>query len=94
MQEIIVQTKLFAFVIHSIHMDLFIANLEKALQETLPGEEAQYKMAHTIRRGYALPTKVTKTACVLALLYPKNEEWHIVLIQRMSNNKNDKHSPT
>lgn len=73
-------------------MDSFINKLSVALQQPLPGIEAQYKMAHSIRQNDMVPTDTVKTACVLALLYPKNNEWHIVLIERMSNNKNDKHS--
>ena len=72
--------------------DPFIKMLEKRLQASLPGREAQYRMAHAIRHHYP-PTSVenAQKAGVLALFYPKNEEWNIVLIERDSSNPNDRH---
>ncbi len=70
-----------------------IANISAGLQAPLPGREAQYKMAHAVRRQYPPPPENARIACVMPLLYPREDRWHIVLIERMSsNNKNDRHS--
>jgi len=74
-------------------MDLFINKLERALKNPLPGVAAQHKMAHAVRKSYPQPDHNARKACVLLLIYPKDDQKHIVLIQRMSSdNKNDKHS--
>ncbi len=58
---------------------------------SLPGEAAQFRMAHHIRhKAYPVP-KDARIACVLLLLYQKNEEWYLVLIERVSG-PHDKHS--
>ncbi len=69
-----------------------IQNLKYQLSQVLPGRPAQYKMAFSKRANYPPPPLDAKIACVLSLLYPKDGEWHIVLIERMSTNKNDRHS--
>lgn len=69
----------------------FQQNLTEKLQQPLPGRAAQLRMAHAIRGNYKEPTKDARIACVLALLYQKNNEWHIVLIERASSNSNDRH---
>jgi len=69
-----------------------IDQLKNQLQKDLPGKPAQYKMAHAVRVNYPPPPANAKIACVLNLLYPKNNEWHLVLIERMSLYKNDRHS--
>lgn len=70
-----------------------IEALATALQQPLPGVEAQYKMAHAIRTNYDLerPDNV-RVACVLALLYPKADDWHIVFIRRTSTDERDRHA--
>ncbi len=76
-------------------MNHLIENIKANLQAPLPGTTAQFKMAHAVRK-HAVPPRPpanARIACVLALLYPKNEEWHIVLIEReSSSNPNDRHS--
>lgn len=62
--------------------------------ETLPGREAQYKMAHGARNAwldnYHVP-KNAKHAATLALLYPRQGDFHIALMKRVTNPK-DRHS--
>lgn len=65
--------------------------IEKRLRQELPGRPAQYKMAHAVRTNYPPPPPDARIACVMALLYPKADDWHLVLIERMSNNPNDRH---
>ncbi len=68
----------------------FIKNLEENLQRPLPGHEAQLKMAPVSRRRYVTAPEHARHAGVLAALFPKNEEWHIVLIERNPNDR-DRH---
>lgn len=69
----------------------FIQHLELQLQQPLPGETAQFRMAHPQRRGsFPAPPHAISSA-VLALFFPKNDEWHLVFIERESSNHNDKH---
>ncbi len=72
-------------------MDVLIQELKEKLSDPLPGPDAQYKMAHAVRRSYAPPPEDARLAAVLALLYPKNEDWHLVLIERVSTNPKDRH---
>lgn len=72
-------------------MDQFIANLNDSLQQPLPGRSAQYKMAHAVRRSPPDPPADAFKAGVLALFYPKHDDWHIVLIERGSDNPKDRH---
>jgi len=69
-----------------------ISEITTALQRPLPGQEAQIQMAHAIRQRRLTPSQDARKACVLLLLYPKNDQWHIVFIQRVSTNKQDRHS--
>ena len=69
----------------------FQQDLTEKLQGPLPGRAAHLKMASGIRRIYKEAPKDARIACVLALLYQKNEEWHIVLTERTSSNPNDQH---
>ncbi|MCB0568618.1 MAG: CoA pyrophosphatase [Phaeodactylibacter sp.] len=71
--------------------DRFIGRLKEKLQDTLPGIEAQYKMAHVVRRLYEPPPPTAKRAGVLALFYPKARKWHIVLIERSASHPADRH---
>jgi len=70
----------------------FINALKEQLTQTLPGTAAQIKMATGTRREFPTIPANAKEACVLCLLYPKDNEWYIVLTQRVSTNKNDRHS--
>lgn len=72
-------------------MESFIHQLRANLQQPLPGKTAQYKMAHAVRRSHVEPPEDARRAAVLALFYPKNEQLHIVLIERESSNPNDRH---
>ncbi|MCB0621493.1 MAG: CoA pyrophosphatase [Saprospiraceae bacterium] len=65
--------------------------LRERLQSPLPGREAQYRMAHAVRRSHADPPPDARIACVLALLYPQRAGWHLALIERMASNPNDRH---
>lgn len=62
--------------------DQFIKRIEERLQRPLPGQEAQYRMAHQVRRRVAPPPDDARMAGVLALFYPKSDDWHIVFIER------------
>lgn len=65
--------------------------IRNGLQSPLPGEEAQFRMAHVSRKYAISPPKEVYLAAVLALLYPKEEEWNLVFIERKSNNPKDRH---
>lgn len=68
----------------------FITNLKIKLQQPLPGEEAQFEMAHVDReRVNALSAdyKNYRPSAVLVLLYPnEHEETILLLIERMTYN--------
>lgn len=68
-----------------------IDHLRHQLTQALPGRSAQYKMAHAVRVNYPPPPADARVACVMVLLYPVDSNWHIVLIERMSSNPNDRH---
>lgn len=72
-------------------MENFIHHLRSNLERPLPGRAAQYKMAHAVRHSHIEAPADARLAAVLALLYPKNDQWHIVLIERESSNPNDRH---
>lgn len=70
----------------------FINRFKKNLEAPLPGKDAQYEMARNFRsRANITAPPNARTAGVLALFYPKNEEWHIALIRRRAHEK-DPHS--
>ncbi|NNE28995.1 MAG: CoA pyrophosphatase [Saprospiraceae bacterium] len=58
----------------------------------LPGPEAQFRMAHGARVNYPEPNPHTRDASVLLLLFPEQDEWSTLFIQRVSHNPKDKHS--
>lgn len=63
----------------------FIELLRKRLQNSLPGVEAQYKMAPNYRPRLdrlTIESLKPKRGGVLMLIYEKNNEWHTVLTQR------------
>ncbi len=67
-----------------------IDNLRTRLRRPLPGQAAQYRMAHRGRQ-YAPPApEEAKQAAVLALFYPKEADWHLVLIER-AGHQDDRH---
>jgi len=69
----------------------FIHHLEERLRHPLPGADAQYKMAHAVRRSEESPPAHARNAGVLALFYPKAGQWYLVLIERQSHNPDDRH---
>lgn len=60
------------------------------MQAPLPGREAQLQMAHATRRQYLEAPTAARQAAVLLALFPKNEEWSIVFIERNANDR-DQH---
>ncbi|KXK37109.1 MAG: CoA pyrophosphatase [Saprospiraceae bacterium] len=74
-------------------MDIsFIHELEHKLDEDLPGERIQNLMAPPGGEKYRELSLDHMTACVMLLLFPKDNEWHFALIERTSRNPLDKHS--
>lgn len=70
----------------------FIERLERQLEEELPGRQAQLKMAPPHRAVDVEIPDDRKLACVLLLLIPKGDEWHVTLIERVVSNTDDPHS--
>ncbi|MCB9080784.1 MAG: CoA pyrophosphatase [Lewinellaceae bacterium] len=68
-----------------------IRKIEQGLQRPLPGQQAQFRMAHAARYDNSPPPPTAKQAAVLALFFPKKSDWHLVLIERESHNENDRH---
>ena len=69
----------------------FIKNIQQRLSETLPGKEHQHLMAPSLRGREGMPEQSPTVACVLVLLFPKNDKWHFALMQRVPHEK-DVHS--
>ena len=70
----------------------FIRRVEKKLAAPLPGRAAHLRMSPSLRRLYKSAPDDAAVAAVLALLYYKDFELHLVLIERQSNNNpNDSH---
>ncbi|MFT6148189.1 MAG: 8-oxo-dGTP pyrophosphatase MutT (NUDIX family), partial [Saprospiraceae bacterium] len=72
----------------------FITALKEHLESNdLPGRVAQHDMAHGARKTwlnhYKRPENA-KVAATLTLLYPKQNQWHVALMERVSHAK-DKH---
>lgn len=64
---------------------------EKLAKLALPGKEAQYKLAHVSRPVSTETPEDAVRAAVLILLFQEKEQWHTLLIERVSNNPFDKH---
>jgi len=73
-------------------MDAFIQHLQTRLQQPLPGQEAQYRMARAFRPVTIHPPENAALAGVLALFFPKNDEWQLALIERVVTHAADRHS--
>jgi len=69
----------------------FIEDIRQKLQGELPGQEAQFKMTHAVRRSYKPAPADARIACVMCLFYEKNDQPHVAFIQRTSKNPNDRH---
>ena len=69
---------------------LFIDNLKTNLQKPLPGEEAQFEMAHVKREKIAansIDSDAYRPSAVLILLYPnEQQQTSVLLIERMTYN--------
>lgn len=72
-------------------MDLIKKISEKLQDDQLPGEIAQIRMAHAFRRKLWPAPESAIPAGVLIFIYPKNNEWHLVFIERTSRNPADVH---
>ena len=70
----------------------FLTALKEQLANNLPGQAAQAQMASGTRTKFPTIPSTAKEACVLCLLYLKAKEWHLVLMERVSTNPNDRHS--
>lgn len=70
----------------------FIDKIEKKLSEDLPGESAQYLMSPPYHDHYRKLTQDYRTACVLLLMFPRHNQWHIALIERSHHQEDDKHA--
>lgn len=71
-------------------IDPFIKKIEKRLQQPLPGQAAQMKMAPHSRRGKMPIPDDVRLAGVMAALFQKENKWHVVFIERNPNDK-DQH---
>jgi len=73
----------------------FIPQLRERLSASLPGREAQFKMAFAHRveefKSRLTPPENAKTACVLIILWQEQGEWRTALIRRTENPR-DRHS--
>ncbi len=72
--------------------DTFIENILEKHKQGLPGVEAFKKMMFEERMQTLAAPPTARKACTMMLLFPKNQEWHIVLTERTSTNTNDRHS--
>ncbi len=70
----------------------FIEALSDQLQLGLPGQEAQFRMAHIVRQQATPPPEHARQAGVMALLYPKRASWHLVFIERQPHHGHDRHA--
>ncbi|MCU0346149.1 MAG: CoA pyrophosphatase [Saprospiraceae bacterium] len=71
-------------------MKSLIEKIERRMKFPLPGQEAHLRMAHITRRHYVGAPPDARQAAVLLALFPKQGEWHIVLIERNANDR-DQH---
>ena len=73
-------------------MDLsFIQHIQVQLTNPLPGALAHKKMTHEGRQYLPLEAENPRTAGVMILFYPRENQWNIILIERSSDNPHDKH---
>lgn len=71
---------------------ILLEKLKACLQKPLPGPEAQFRMAHVARRQNAEAPAGARQAAVMCLLYEKNGEPHVALIERTSADPRDRHA--
>ena len=72
-------------------MQQTISSLRQNFTRPLPGQAAQFKMAPAPRRSNMTAPDGVFEAAVLALIYPKEEVPHLVLIERTGHNRRDRH---
>jgi 8-oxo-dGTP pyrophosphatase MutT (NUDIX family) len=72
--------------------NIFIDTILEKYKQGLPGIEAFKKMMFEERMQTLAAPPTARKACTMMLLFPKNQAWHIVLIERTSTNANDRHS--
>lgn len=72
-------------------MDGLIRQLEERLKQPLPGRPAQSRFAPVLRNQFKEAGETARKAAVLALFYPKKNQWHLVFIERGNHNPNDRH---
>ena len=71
--------------------DTFIERLIERHAQGLPGRPFQLKKAVLARYKTIDPPPTARQSAVLVLLFPKDNEWHVVLTERVGN-ENDPHS--
>lgn len=70
----------------------FVKQLRMALlMNELPGREAQLRMAHVTRSRYVEAPSDARVAAVMVTLFPKEENWNLLLIKRKTVH-GDRHS--
>ncbi len=70
---------------------IITGQLQQKLARPLPGLHAQFKMAHIGRAHLPKVPDHARLASVLVLFYPKDGQWHLVLIERNTDNAQDRH---
>ena len=72
---------------------LFVSDLRDRIKQGLPGIDTQNLMSPISNDSpYRTVPDDHNVACVMALLYPYNEQWHIIYIERASIYPKDKHA--
>lgn len=72
-------------------MQDFIDHLQFQLQKPLPGRPPEYSLSPADTKARSIIPDNAKLAGVLVLFYPKNDGWHLVLIERTSLHDGDRH---
>lgn len=75
----------------SIPMQDFIDHLQLQLQKPLPGRPSEFSISPADTKARSIIPDNAKLAGVLVLFYPKNKNWHLVLIERTSLHEGDRH---
>ncbi|RMD71912.1 MAG: CoA pyrophosphatase [Bacteroidetes bacterium] len=69
----------------------FVQQLSARLREPLPGARAHARMTHPARYRQRVAPPDARQAGVMALLFPKEGEWHLTFIERQAHNPDDRH---
>lgn len=70
----------------------FIQAMKDQLRQPLPGQAAQFRMAHVVRQQAVKPPPNARQAGVMALFYPHALNWHLVFIERQPHHGHDRHA--